>query len=266
MSARRPWSRRPTRCAARSRRPSSSPSAATPCSRASSRSGSARGSASTSTRARSSSSRSCRRPRRARPTGGRSAGGRADARESLPDDHRRGARRAARAGRRGDPAPRARRRGRGWQRDAARELGKYRTFEPHRYAPGEIERIRRAYADEAIRGATPRHWEDVEVGELLPTVVKGPLTVTSVIAFVQGWGSLYVRAHGLAFDLFERHPALGIENEFGVPEPPERVHWDEDLARAVGVPAPYDYGPERVAWLGHLVTNWMGDAGGHPSS
>ena len=46
-----------------------------------------------------------------------------------------------------------------------------------------------------------------------------------------------------------------------MPEPPERVHWDDALARAVGVPAAYDYGPERVAWLGHLVTNWMGDAG-----
>jgi acyl dehydratase len=82
-----------------------------------------------------------------------------------------------------------------------------------------------------------------------------------VVAYVQGWGSLYVRAHGLAFDLFERHPALAIPNVFGVPEPPERVHWDDALARAVGVPAAYDYGPERVAWLGHLVTNWMGDAG-----
>jgi acyl dehydratase len=39
------------------------------------------------------------------------------------------------------------------------------------------------------------------------------------------------------------------------------VHWDEELARAVGVPDAYDYGPERVAWLGHLVTNWMGDHG-----
>jgi hypothetical protein len=29
----------------------------------------------------------------------------------------------------------------------------------------------------------------------------------------------------------------------------------------VGVPGAYDYGPERVSWLGHLVTNWMGDAG-----
>ena len=27
------------------------------------------------------------------------------------------------------------------------------------------------------------------------------------------------------------------------------------------MPGPYDYGPERVAWLGHLATNWMGDAG-----
>lgn len=147
------------------------------------------------------------------------------------------------------------------ERDTARERRKYAPVEPHRYRADEIERIRRAYAGEEVRGATPRYWDDVEVGQALPEVAKGPLTVTSIIAFVQGWGSLYVRAHGLAFDLFERHPALGIPNEFGVPEPPERVHWDEPLARAVGVPAPYDYGPERVAWLGHLVTNWMGDAG-----
>ena len=37
-------------------------------------------------------------------------------------------------------------------------------------------------------------------------------------------------------------------------------HW-EDVRVGEAVPAAYDYGPERVAWLGHLVTNWMGDAG-----
>jgi len=148
------------------------------------------------------------------------------------------------------------------ERDTARERAKYAPAEPHRYTAEALEHIRRGYRDEAVRGATPRYWEDVAIGEALPEVVKGPLTVTSVVAFVQGWGSLYVRAHGLAFDLFERHPALAIPNAFGVPEPPERVHWDDALARAVGVPSAYDYGPERVAWLGHLVTNWMGDAGG----
>jgi acyl dehydratase len=147
------------------------------------------------------------------------------------------------------------------ERDTARERAKYETRESYRYGAEELERIRQAYRTEAVRGATPRYWEDVQVGETVPEIVKGPLTVTSIVAFVQGWGSLYVRAHGLAFDLFERHPALGIPNAFGVPEPPERVHWDEALARAVGVPGAYDYGPERVAWLGHLVTNWMGDAG-----
>jgi acyl dehydratase len=146
------------------------------------------------------------------------------------------------------------------ERDAARERRKYGTVAPSRYTSEVIEAIARAYQAEQIRGALPRLVDDVQVGEELPAVVKGPLTVTSVIAFIQGWGSLYIRAHGLAFDLFERHPALGIPNAFGVPEPPERVHWDEALARAVGVPGAYDYGPERVAWLGHLVTNWMGDA------
>ena len=145
------------------------------------------------------------------------------------------------------------------ERDTARERAKYGPAEVTSYTGGQIDQIARAYGTEQIRGATPRRADDVQIGDPLPAVVKGPLTVTSVIAFIQGWGSLYIRAHGAAFDLFARHPALGIPNAFGVPEPPERVHWDEALARAVGVPGAYDYGPERVAWLDHLVTNWMGD-------
>ena len=92
-------------------------------------------------------------------------------------------------------------------------------------------------------------------------MLKGPSTVTSFVCFTQGWGSLYVKAHGPAFEMFREHPALGIPNDLGVPEPPERVHWDSELARAVGVPAAYDYGPERISWLGHLMTDWIGDDG-----
>jgi len=147
------------------------------------------------------------------------------------------------------------------ERDTARERRKYGSVEAPRYTAEEIERIRRAYRAEPLRGTRTRYWQDVKVGDPVDELVKGPLTVTSLIAFLQGWGSLYVRAHGLAFDLFERHPALAIPNAFDVPEPPERVHWDEAFARAVGVPGAYDYGPERVAWLGHVVTSWMRDAG-----
>jgi len=148
------------------------------------------------------------------------------------------------------------------QRDVARERAKYgEHVEAPVYTEAEIEKIAAEYAAEEIRGATPRWWEDVAVGDELAPVLKGPLTVTSIVAFDQGWGGLYIRAHGLAFDMFDRHPALAIPNIYGAPEPPERVHWDADLAARVGVPGAYDYGPERISWLGHLMTNWIGDDG-----
>ncbi|MBX6378277.1 MAG: MaoC family dehydratase N-terminal domain-containing protein [Clostridia bacterium] len=147
------------------------------------------------------------------------------------------------------------------ERSTARERGKYRRLEAYRYTEEELRAIFEAYDREEIRGATPRYWEDVAVGEELTPVVKGPLTATSVIAFDQGWGGLYLRAHRFMVDLLRRHPALGIPNAQNVPEPPERVHWDNDFARAVGVPMAYDYGPERVSWLSHLLTNWIGDDG-----
>ena len=147
------------------------------------------------------------------------------------------------------------------ERDTARGRQKYGGVEAARWSPDELDALAADYAAEEIRGAEPRWFEDVSQGTAVAHVVKGPLTATGVIAYVQGWGSLYIRAHGFANDLFARHPALGIPNEQGVPEPPERVHWDPDLAARVGVPAPYDYGPERVSWLGQVATNWMGDDG-----
>jgi hypothetical protein len=148
------------------------------------------------------------------------------------------------------------------ERDEARKRGKYQARTPS-WTSEQIADIAAEYRLQHARrrGATPRYIEHVAVGDSVPAIIKGPYTATTAVAFLLGWGGLYVRAHGDAFDLFERHPALGIPNNMGVPEPPERVHWDSDLAKRVGVPDAYDYGPERVAWMGHLVTDWMGDAG-----
>lgn len=149
------------------------------------------------------------------------------------------------------------------ERDAARESSAKYDKEKTRkvWTPDEIREIADYYATEEIRGANPRYWDDVQVGDQLPKIVKGPMTVTGFIAYVQGWGGLYVRAHKLAFKTYQQHPGLGIPNEFGIPDVPERVHWDEALARAVGVPGAYDYGPERISWMSQAVTNWIGDSG-----
>ena len=53
-----------------------------------------------------------------------------------------------------------------------------------------------------------------------------------------------------------------IPNEQGVPEPPQRVHWDNEFTKnLLGLPGAYDLGPERCAWLMQGATNWMGDNG-----
>jgi acyl dehydratase len=41
----------------------------------------------------------------------------------------------------------------------------------------------------------------------------------------------------------------------------QRLHWDPARAQALGIPAPYDYGQMRAAWVSHLLTNWIGDDG-----
>ncbi|MCX2929881.1 MaoC family dehydratase N-terminal domain-containing protein [Mycobacterium sp. CVI_P3] len=149
------------------------------------------------------------------------------------------------------------------ERDTARERGKYqsaREVEP-RYDYDDIAAVAQAYREEKPRGADPLYVDEVAVGDVLPVMTKGPMTVTGFIAYAQGWGGLYIRANRLAHKQLEKHPNLGIADRFGIPDVPERVHWDDDLARMVGTPRAYDYGPERASWLTHHITDWMGDHG-----
>jgi acyl dehydratase len=150
-------------------------------------------------------------------------------------------------------------------RDQAREQGtKYtelKTKPPKQYTDEELAGIYKLYAEEEVRGAKPRYWDEVEVGDKLPTMAKGPMTVTGFIAFAQGWGGLYIRANKLAWKQVHKHAGLGIKNRFGIPDCPERVHWENEFALMVGAPGAYDYAPERCSWLTHHLTNWMGDDG-----
>ncbi|MGH7878955.1 MAG: MaoC family dehydratase, partial [Candidatus Binataceae bacterium] len=132
------------------------------------------------------------------------------------------------------------------ERDTARERGtKYAEVKkkaPVHYSRDDLAKIFEHYAAEEVRGAKPRYIEEVKAGDKLTTMVKGPMTVTGFIAFAQGWGGLYIRANKLAWRQLQKHPGLGIANKFGIPDVPERVHWEDDLATLVGTPAAYDYG------------------------
>ncbi len=148
------------------------------------------------------------------------------------------------------------------ERVAAKDKGKYKKLElAEPYTPERLEEIAKLYAQEQCRGREALYFEDVKVGDAVPSIIRGPYTATTAVAFEQAWGGLYIKAHGYWFDYLRRHPAAGIPNTYNIPEPPEAVHWDSALARAVGVPEAYDYGPERVAWIATMLTDWIGDEG-----
>ena len=129
------------------------------------------------------------------------------------------------------------------------------------YSKDAIEEIDAIYRSERPRGAEPRWFEDVEEGDILSPIVKGPLTVTDIISWHVGVGmGLYgVAALRLGFKNRQRIPRFYHRDELGIPDAMQRCHWDPEYARKAGNPTTYDYGRMRESWLVHLCTDWMGD-------
>jgi hypothetical protein len=147
------------------------------------------------------------------------------------------------------------------ERTKAKEKAKYKELEQTEFTADEIKNIADLYKKEVCRGATTLYYEDVNLEESIPGVIRGPYSATIAVAFEQAWGGLFIWAHSYWFEFISRHPAAGILNKNKVPEPPEAVHWDSELAKSVGVPDAYDYGPERISWIATMLTNWIGDDG-----
>lgn len=131
---------------------------------------------------------------------------------------------------------------------------------PEPYTPEQLAAIDAGYAQRERRGATPRYWEDVQVGDELPTKVKGPLRVTDLIVWHIGWGMQFP-TYAFDFANRKRHdtPALYTPTPLNYPDIVQRMHWEEEWALKVGASARYDFGGLREAFLMNLVTDWMGD-------
>ena len=148
------------------------------------------------------------------------------------------------------------------ERQKAREKGKYADVEPAHYTDADYERIDAIYESERARGSEKLYWEDVTVGDQLPPMVKGPLTVTEVIAFhAGGYGFVPygLRSSRLGYKNRKRIAPFYVKNEAGVWDVAQRVHWDSQWAKAIGNPMAYDYGVLRKSWFYHHVSDWAGD-------
>lgn len=134
---------------------------------------------------------------------------------------------------------------------------------PH-YSKEELDVIRRAYDDE-LEGKTRRgkevlYWEDVVEGEELKPVVKGPLDIcdccartavnTYTVAFAIKWAA--IREH------FDHHP---IDPETGDSRYRRDWHYEDKMARVMGMPYAFADGVQNEMAMSHIITNWMGDDG-----
>jgi acyl dehydratase len=146
------------------------------------------------------------------------------------------------------------------ERGASKERGKEHEL-PEPYSAEQLAEIDAAYAAESRRGADTRWFEDVEVGDPLDRKVKGPLTTTDVVVWHLGWGMQLTPpgSFRLAWKVRSKAPGLYPPNALNVPDTVQRLHWEPERARELGLPTSYDYGGLRETWLCHLVSDWMGD-------
>jgi acyl dehydratase len=153
----------------------------------------------------------------------------------------------------------------GWctrhERRAAREKGKHEGVKTHQYTAEEIAKIEDVELNEPnrIRGSKVRYWQDVNEGDEIDSIARGPLTAMDLKGFNVGVGRGLT--HGLVLQNAQRHPGHYFRN----PEAGGGIeytgigHQRESQAKNIGVPSAYDYGPGRTSWMTTLVTNWMGD-------
>lgn len=138
------------------------------------------------------------------------------------------------------------------------------------YTREEIEYLGRLMIEEEVRGATPRFWEDVQVGDEARPIVTGPTTM--------GTNSLVSAINPDLGDFFKhtRHFYLeSLGDELGpefIPDPSEPAsgrylirggpmgrHYSDLAAQAEGEPCAWLFGVIGRFSLLRVLTNWMGD-------
>ncbi|BEL03750.1 MaoC family dehydratase N-terminal domain-containing protein [Actinoplanes sichuanensis] len=135
---------------------------------------------------------------------------------------------------------------------------------PHPWTAQQLTQIEEDILAEIPRGAEPRYWEDVQVGDDLNVITKGPIGLTDEIAFVASGAAPIPRlsAHAVALRRYRKHPKWAFRDPHThALEPVYSVHYNDYAAKLQGAQMAYDVGIQRTCWQIHSITNWMGNTG-----
>ena len=133
----------------------------------------------------------------------------------------------------------------------------------HKYSAAALEDIEQQVLAEPRSGGRPLYWEDVAIGDEVPPVVRGPLSVIDIMAWYAGQQGAqpYGGVHGDAVRYRRRHADFHVNPATGAKDAAGRGHLEAATGRDVGMGGAYDIGPQRISWAQNMLTNWIGDHG-----
>lgn len=137
--------------------------------------------------------------------------------------------------------------------------------DPPSYSAEEREEIASTYDAEMERLSsvppTPR-FDDLTVGDELPTIVRGPLTIADMVCWNAGRGPTY-GATIINYKERQGSPHNTVRNPHtGWMQKTSHQHEDVWMCNQRGMPLPFANGVNMYAMTSPFVTNWMG-ADGH---
>jgi hypothetical protein len=168
-----------------------------------------------------------------------------------------------------------------YRADLAREMGSLTATEDPEWSDAqlaEVERQKTEYINAMHQlGHGKRYWDDVKVGDALPTRVFGPHSIASLTTEWRAYlftiwcgvhrrTDLDIEALGFTGDMAgkEQDPVMEKENPEltdGAYIGPSRGHLFPRWARYIGMPRAYGYGASMGAWILDYFSGWAGEWG-----
>jgi hypothetical protein len=136
------------------------------------------------------------------------------------------------------------------------------------YAEKDIREAVQGLEGEVIRGAEPRYWEDVKIGDKLPPVWLPPGSIQDFCIMRYGGGS-YNHGTGCFEFEYETNRSRFLETgKHGHVHPITKwpygmgsEHDDHIMAKYREQPTAFDHGRARLQYMSRILSNWMGDDG-----
>jgi len=147
--------------------------------------------------------------------------------------------------------------------EAAATSPMYQDRKRRKYTKEELDKVYKSY-DEQLegkwrRGNEVRYWDDVNAGDELNTLGKGPVDASDICTEMVFWMNIgFAIKWAVMRHELQQHP---LDVETGGYRYRRDWHIDEAFARQMGMPYGFMDGAHLEMILTHIVTDWMGDDG-----